>query len=215
MLRGVAYTLFAVTMVSLAIWGCGGRVQGGLARGAELYDTCKPCHGVDGGGDQSLGAPSIAGLPQWYLEAQLTKFRTGLRGTHPSDMEGHRMRPMARSLNLEGDVSSVAQYVASMKPHPVSATLTGGNVVAGQAKYAAVCVVCHGPDARGLEAMGAPMLVNQADWYMLRQLEKFKTGMRGADTLDVQGQQMAAMSSMLEDHQAMLDVLAYIQTLRK
>jgi cytochrome c oxidase subunit 2 len=67
----------------------------------------------------------------------------------------------------------------------------------------------------GLEAMGAPTLVNQADWYMVRQLEKFKNGMRGADTLDVTGQQMAAMSSMLEDHQAMLDVVAYIRTLRK
>ena len=215
MLRGVAFALFAVTIVSLALWGCGTRVQSGLARGAELYDTCKPCHGAAGGGDQALGAPSIAGLPQWYIEAQLQKFRSGLRGTHPSDMEGHRMRPMARSLNLEGDVASVAQYVASMKPRPAAPTLAGGNVAAGEAKYAAVCTVCHGPDANGLEPMGAPMLVNQADWYMLHQLEKFKTGMRGADTLDVQGQQMAAMSAMVPDHQAMLDVIAYIRTLRK
>jgi len=50
---------------------------------------------------------------------------------------------------------------------------------------------------------------------MLRQLEKFQTGMRGADTTDVQGQQMAAMSAMVPDHQSMLDVLAYIHTLRK
>lgn len=214
-LRGVAFALVALTLVSLAIWGCGTKVQEGIARGHELYDTCKPCHGVNGGGDQALGAPSIAGLPQWYLEAQLNKFRSGQRGTHPSDMEGHRMRPMARSLNIEGDVTSVAQYVASMKPQPAAATLTGGHAAAGAAKYTAVCTVCHGPDAMGQQAMGAPTLVNQADWYMLRQLEKFKTGMRGADTLDVSGQQMAAMSAMLEDHQAMLDVLAYIHTLRK
>ena len=76
-------------------------------------------------------------------------------------------------------------------------------------------MVCHGADGMGQEAMGAPTLVNQADWYMVRQLEKFKTGMRGADTLDVTGQQMAVMSAMLEDHQAMLDVIAYIRTLRK
>ena len=217
MLRGVAYTLFAVavTVLALALWGCGGRVQGGLARGADLYDTCKPCHGVNGGGNQELGAPSIAGLPQWYIEAQLNKFRSGLRGTHPSDMEGHRMRPMARSLNVEGDVSSVAQYVTSMKPQAAPATLTGGNTEAGAAKYTAVCIACHGADGTGMEAMGAPTLVNQPDWYMLRQLEKFQTGMRGADTTDVQGQQMAAMSAMVPDHQSMLDVLAYIHTLRK
>jgi cytochrome c553 len=214
-LRGVAFALVAVTLLSLAIWGCGTKVEEGIARGHELYDTCKPCHGVNGGGNQALGAPSIAGLPQWYLEAQLNKFRSGLRGTHPSDMEGHRMRPMARSLNIEGDVTSVAQYVASLKPQPAMATLSGGSAAAGEAKYSAVCTVCHGADAMGQEAMGAPTLLNQADWYMLRQLEKFKTGMRGADTLDVSGQQMAAMSAMLEDHQAMLDVLAYIHTLRK
>jgi uncharacterized protein len=57
--------------------------------------------------------------------------------------------------------------------------------------------------------------VNQADWYMARQLDKFKSGIRGADPRDVQGQQMAAMSAMLEDRQAMLDVFAYIRTLRK
>lgn len=215
MVRGVAYALFGVTLLSLAIWGCGARVQPGLARGADLYDTCRPCHGADGGGNQALGAPSIAGLPQWYIEAQLNKFRNGQRGTHPSDMEGHRMRPMARSLNLAGDVTSVAQYVAGMRPRPAPATLTGGNAEAGAAKYTTVCVACHGPDAMGQQAMGAPTLVNQADWYMLRQLEKFHNGMRGADTTDVQGQQMAAMSAMVPDHQSMLDVLAYIRTLRK
>lgn len=215
MLRGVALALLGMTMLTLALWGCGMRAQGGIARGQELYDTCEPCHGARGAGDHALGAPSIAGLPQWYLEAQLTKFKSGIRGAHPSDAEGMRMRPMARSLNLEGDIASVAQYVASLPPQPAPVTLAGGNPATGAEKYATVCVVCHGADGMGLEAMGAPTLVNQADWYMVRQLEKFKNGMRGADTLDVTGQQMAAMSSMLEDHQAMLDVVAYIRTLRK
>ena len=66
-----------------------------------------------------------------------------------------------------------------------------------------------------MEAMGAPALVNQADGYMLRSLHKFKSGMRGADTSDAQGQQMAVMVGTLEDEKAMLDVIAYILTLRK
>ena len=49
----------------------------------------------------------------------------------------------------------------------------------------------------------------------IEELDKFKSGMRGADSTDAQGQQMAAMSSTLEDHQAMLDVIAYIRTLKK
>jgi cytochrome c oxidase subunit 2 len=95
------------------------------------------------------------------------------------------------------------------------ATLAGGNPTAGSERYNTVCMVCHGADGTGMEAMGAPALLNQQDWYMLKALDKFKSGLRGADTSDAQGQQMAAMSSTLEDHQAMLDVIAYIQTLRK
>ena len=214
-MRAVAIALLVAPLLALTLGGCGGRARAGIARGAELYDTCEPCHGAEGAGDPSLGAPSIAGLPLWYLEAQLAKFRSGVRGAHPADMEGHRMRPMARSLNLEGDVSSVAQYVASLPARPAPQTLTGGDPAAGATAYTTVCVVCHGADAMGLEAMGAPTLVNQADWYMVRQLDKFKSGMRGADPRDVQGAQMAAMSAILGDRQAMLDVIAYIRTLRK
>jgi cytochrome c553 len=215
LLRGIATALVLAPLLALTIQGCGGRARAGIARGADLYDTCRPCHGDAGDGNQALGAPAIAGLPQWYLEAQLGKFRSGIRGAHPSDVEGHRMRPMARSLNLEGDVASVAQYVAGLPARPAPQTLPGGDPEAGATRYATVCTVCHGADAMGLEAMGAPTLVNQADWYMLKQLGKFKSGMRGADPRDVQGAQMAAMSATLEDEKAMLDVIAYIRTLRK
>jgi len=215
LLRGVAIALAVCPLLALALAGCGGAAQSGNARGADLYDTCRPCHGDAGTGDPTLGAPAIAGLPLWYVEGQLTKFREGLRGAHPADIEGLRMRPMARSLNVEGDVATVARYVASLPAHAAPATLTGGDAEAGAAPYAAVCAACHGTDGMGLEVMGAPTLVNQADWYLLRQLEKFQSGVRGTDPRDLQGQQMAAMSAALADRQAMLDVIAYIRTLRK
>ena len=63
--------------------------------------------------------------------------------------------------------------------------------------------------------MGAPPLVHESDWYILRALDKFKSHVRGYDSTDAQGQQMATMSSTLQDHQAMLDVIAYIRTLQK
>jgi cytochrome c oxidase subunit 2 len=211
----VAFAVLAAPLVSLVLSGCGGMKRPGITRGAELYDTCVPCHGKGGHGDPALGAPAIAGLPQWYVQGQLDKFRNGMRGAHPSDTEGHRMRPMARSLNLEGDVPSVAEYVASLPGVAAPVTLAGGDATAGAERYTTVCVVCHGADGTGMEAMGAPALVNKADWYMLRSLHKFKSGMRGADSSDAQGQQMAAMVTTLEDEKAMLDVIAYILTLRK
>lgn len=205
-----------VTLVSPLLGllaGCGAPVHQGLARGKDLYNTCVPCHGRDGYGNQTLGAPAIAGLPEWYVAGQLHKFQKGIRGAHPDDNEGARMRPMARSLNLPGDVESVAQYVATMKSSHGFSTLSGGNVAAGQTRFTSICFTCHGPQAQGNPDLKAPRLTAQADWYMLAQLQKFKDGLRGANAEDTTGQQMRVMASTLEDRQAMLDVIAYIRTL--
>lgn len=214
LLRVVAAALAVLPIIAL-VAGCGGTPQPGMARGRELFETCQPCHGKAGQGDRTLGAPAIAGQQRWYLESQLVKFKGGIRGAHPDDAEGARMRPMARTLWHEGDVASVAEYVASMSPPARSAaTVRGGNATAGQARYA-VCAACHGPDAKGLQPLNAPALAGQADWYMMRQLDKFKRGLRGAHREDVHGQQMRAMAMTLPDEQAMKDVIAYIRTLAR
>ena len=187
-------------------------LEPGLARGEALFDTCVPCHGVDASGSEELAAPAIAGMELWYLEAQLTKFRDGDRGAHPDDLEGARMRPMARTLRGADDISSVAQYVASLASTAPAPSLTGGDAAAGVAKYA-ICTACHGPDGTGNEALGAPALVGLSDWYLLAQLSKFKSGHRGTDPDDARGAQMRPMALSLPDHQSMLDVIAHIQTL--
>ena len=64
--------------------------KGELNRGKELYANCVSCHGENGEGTPVIGAPSIGGLPRWYIVTQLQKFRSGARGTHPSDVEGMR-----------------------------------------------------------------------------------------------------------------------------
>jgi cytochrome c553 len=194
---------------------CGGTATPGLARGKQLYDTCVPCHGREGAGDQALGAPAIAGLPQWYVEAQLTKFKGGMRGAHPDDVEGARMRPMAKTLSLPGDIASVSQYVAGLTEVRPAHTLQGGDAQAGASRYQTICLVCHGPDGRGMEPLKSPSLIAQADWYMLSQIKKFQSGMRGAHPEDVTGGQMRAMAMTLENEQAIMDVIAYIQTLSR
>jgi cytochrome c553 len=179
--------------------------------GAELYAACATCHGVDGQGNAAIASPSIGGLPQWYLEAQLTKFRTGLRGAHPDDAEGLRMRPMSRQLMNQAEVTAVAQHVASLKRVPQAPTLVGGDAAKGAASWG-VCLACHGPAGQGNEAMKAPPLAGQADWYLLAQLKKFKAGIRGANPLDVSGGTMRPMSMTLADEQAMRNVLAHVAT---
>jgi len=181
--------------------------------GQELFAACASCHGAKGEGNPSIAAPAIAGLPAWYVEAQLVKFRTGVRGAHPDDYEGLRMRPMSRQMRDEGEVKRVAEYVASM-PLTKPAKTLDGDATAGAASYA-TCLACHGPNGAGNEALKAPPIAGQSDWYLLAQLKKFKAGVRGANPKDVTGGQMRPMAMTLADETAMKNVVAHISTLSR
>jgi len=183
----------------------------GMERGAELFETCVPCHGGTGSGDMAIAAPAIAGLPQWYVEEQLRGFQAEYRGDHPDDLPGLRMRPMAVTLNREGDIESVAQFVASLDAVYPASTLHG-NAGAGAASYQ-VCVACHGEDGLGNPDLHAPPIVQLDDWYLLNQLRNYKSGARGGRADDVWGTTMRVNTLALTD-EAMLDVIAYVQTLR-
>ena len=183
----------------------------GMARGEELFETCAPCHGDAGEGNPAIQAPAIAGLPQWYLESQLEGFKAGFRGKHADDLPALRMRPMAITLTRDGDVESVAEYVASLAPTFPASTLHG-NAGAGAATYQ-VCVACHGEDGLGDELLRAPPIVQLHDWYLLEEMKNFRSGARGANPGDTWGLTMRANAVLLDD-QAMEDVVAYVQTLR-
>jgi len=181
-------------------------------RGEALFRLCIACHGTQGEGRIDVGAPAIAGLPEWYVGAQLLKFRQGIRGAHPQDAAGMRMRPMARSLPTETDVESVAKHVAALPPQTPPLTVAG-DAVSGAQQYQ-LCLACHGPDGQGNQALNAPPLTIPNDWYLLRQLQNLKQKVRGGNALrDATGTMMQPIASTLSE-QAMQDVIAYIQTLR-
>ena len=179
-------------------------------RGAAVFQLCASCHGQDGHGNQLIEAPSIAGLPAWYVSAQLTKFRNGQRGKHPDDDAGNRMRPLAMTIDPE-DVDVVAAYVASLPAHKAPATLEGGNAERGKATFNQ-CIACHGPNAEGNEVLHAPPLNMASDWYLFRQLNNFKKHIRAYDPEDAFGATMAAQAATLSSEQVMKDVVAYIAT---
>ena len=207
-----AYIALIAAAIGIAfIAGCGSQTS--ADRGRQLYETCMPCHGNAGEGNLTLRAPAIAGLPKWYLAGQLAKFKTDVRGAHPDDMEGHRMRPMARSLVLVNDVDLVADHVSRMPAVWQKPDFAMADTAAGAMNFRNICQTCHGANAEGNEAMGAPPLANQHDWYMVAQLKKFQSGMRGANPDDVFGSQMRAMSTTLADSVAMHDVVSYVKSL--
>lgn len=89
-----------------------------------------------------------------------------------------------------------------------------GDPVKGKTLYA-TCGACHGANGEGMEALNAPKLAGQESWYIIRQLQNFKAGIRGTNPKDTYGMQMAPMAQTLPDDQAIEDVTAYIQTLAK
>lgn len=204
----------ALVVVSMVVGaGCSTAPVPPEERGADLFvDYCAPCHQDAATGDHDIGAPAIAGLPEWYILEQLHKYRDGRRGAHRDDAEGLRMRPMSRTLESDADVELVAAYVSSLPMSRPAATLAAGDADAGAKSYA-TCAACHGPDAKGNEQLHAPPLIVQQDWYLQRQLGKFKAGVRGVNPKDLYGNQMRPMAATLVDDKAVTDVVTHIQTL--
>lgn len=200
-----------IVAVTATLAGCGQAAGQGEGRAQVVFtDNCGVCHGPSGQGNPDIGAPAIAGLPVWYVKAQLGKFRDGVRGAHADDAEGLRMRPMSRTL-LADDVEPVAAYVASLTPVAPDTTLQG-DAAAGKATFA-TCSACHGADGKGNETMGAPPIVQLDDWYLARQIHKFKAGIRGTNPKDTTGATMRPMALTLKDDQAVADVVAHLRTL--
>jgi cytochrome c oxidase subunit II len=93
-------------------------------------------------------------------------------------------------------------------------TFAAGDAAKGKTLFA-TCGACHGANGEGMEALNAPRLQGQEQWYLVRQLQNFKTGVRGTNPKDTYGMQMAPMAQTLTTDQAMQDVAAYIATLGK
>jgi len=183
-------------------------------RGDELFAlNCAPCHGTEGTGNPALNAPALAGQKVWYLVRQLQKFRDGTRGAHPEDIQGMQMAPIVRLLANDREIKRVAKYISGMPPFQAMATL-GGDAGKGKALFTGTCMPCHGGQGEGKQILNAPMLAGQADWYLVRQLTKFKQGIRGSHKEDSEGMQMMAMAKTLVDEESMTNLAAYINRLR-
>jgi len=175
----------------------------------QKFSHCVTCHGVELTGNRSVDAPNLSVLESWYVDKQLIAFTNLWRG-HAGDEHGMEMRPMAVALN-DADRAEVISFVASVPRRAAGATIIG-DLVAGEMVYG-TCSVCHGVRGEGNRDFGAPALVGQSDWYLVRQLEKYKSGLRGAAAGDISGAQMRAAAGILMDDTDIQNVVAYINSL--
>jgi cytochrome c oxidase subunit 2 len=180
--------------------------------GAANYAVCSACHGADAQGNPALNAPKLAGQESWYLARQLYGFRHQLRGADPKDTYGQQMAPMAATLADDAAVRNVVAYIASLPAGERAPATVAGNAAHGKVIYS-TCANCHGASGEGVWATNAPRLQGMSDWYLKRQLENFKGGVRGAHVEDFPGAQMAQLAGVLNDDHAVADVLAYLDTL--
>ncbi len=127
-----------------------------------------------------------------------------------ADVYGPLMRAIAITLADDQAVEDLAAYVTSLSPPNPPETLTG-DLEAGKVGYA-TCIACHGARGEGNQALNAPAVAGQHDWYTVRQLEHYISGIRGSDPRNIFDTQMRPMAIVLPTPEAIRNVTAYINT---
>lgn len=85
-------------------------------------------------------------------------------------------------------------------------------VLADRAVFEQQCAGCHMPDASGNPALNAPNLTGLTQGYLSRQINNYRTGVRGSDPRDSGGAMMVAVVTALSDEQV-LSVSSFIAAL--
>ncbi|GHB71182.1 cytochrome c [Psychrosphaera saromensis] len=174
-------------------------------------EYCTVCHGSQLKGNSNIGAPRLTQLSPWYVNRQLKNFRDGIRGNHPEDKTGGEMMVMVSQLS-EQEIENIVEWIASTESSKPTPSITA-NPHDGE-KLFQTCAACHGADAHGNKALGAPNLNGLNDWYILTQLNHFRSGIRGSEEDDTYGQQMKAASAVITSDQDAADLAAYITQLK-
>lgn len=126
-----------------------------LGMGRRMFlSYCAICHGSDAHGNK--GFPNLTDNDWLYggepaqIEQTIMMGRQGAMPPHPA-------------LSPE-DLDKVANYIASLSGRTES--VDAAKAAAGKAMYPTLdCVACHGADAKGNQAMGAPNLTDNTWLY--------------------------------------------------
>jgi cytochrome c553 len=188
------------------------RAEDNPARGGELYATCAACHGALGEGNRDLNAPRLTHLAPVYIVAQLQKFKAGVRGGSEDSDSARQMAAIATTLADDQAMYDTAAYIATLGGG-VSAVSVEADPELGASYFRQFCAACHGPAAEGNPALNSPRLAGADDWYLVSQLQAFRSGVRGSQAQDRTGKQMRVMAGVLPDDEAVAAVVAYIRSL--
>lgn len=129
----------------------------GVEMGKRLYLTyCIQCHGADARG--SKGFPNLADK-DWLYGGEPEQIEESILGGRNGMMPAYGGNPEA--IGGEAGAREVAGYVRSLAGYPHDSVLAAK----GKAKYETVCIACHGPEGKGMAALGAPNLTDKIWLY--------------------------------------------------
>jgi cytochrome c553 len=74
----------------------------------------------------------------------------------------------------------------------------------------AYCTVCHGAQGNGNYAIRAPKIAGMEPWYLRRQLEAFRSGVRGKHPDDAPGHEMQPVGMRLSTDADIERAMAYV-----
>jgi cytochrome c oxidase cbb3-type subunit 3 len=135
--------------------------------GNRLFgDNCSACHGVGATGGK--GFPDLTDK-DWLWggshEAIAQTIKAGINSNDPKTRVS-QMLAFGRDGMLDNDtILALTDYVMSLSNPGLARGGTAKSVMAGSAAFAANCAACHGADARGNQAVGAPNLTDNAWIY--------------------------------------------------
>jgi len=75
------------------------------------------------------------------------------------------------------------------------------------------CVPCHNADGSGNPEIGVPNIAGMKEWYVERELEKFRGGVRGMQFNDVEGMRMRPMALSITTDADVEAVAHYVENL--
>jgi cytochrome c oxidase cbb3-type subunit 3 len=127
-----------------------------LKMGGRLFaSNCSVCHGSDAKG--AYGFPNLTD-DDWLWGGEPETIKTTILHGRQAAMPGWK------DVIGEEGIRNVAGYVRSLSGRDTPEGISV-DIEQGQKIFAANCVVCHGPEAKGVTAMGAPNLTDNVWLY--------------------------------------------------
>ncbi len=96
---------------------------------------------------------------------------------------------------------------------PIGATTASADSNARGKELFDLCTQCHGDDGLGIEATLAPAIAGQEQWYLVRELQYFRSGIRGTEFDDIGGMRMRPMALTLRSDEDVEAVASYVASL--